>query len=147
VNKFKSRLIILFFVIILTMFVVSCSNTQYKNNGERIYFTATSSSGKSIFSQGSTMMQGNISCVDCHGADGHGGNVNIMMDSFEAPNITWTALTGSHEDHVPFTETTIKDAITKGIDPSGQELESYMPIWQMADEDLNDLIGFLKTLK
>ena len=93
------------------------------------------------------MMHGRIACVNCHGADGHGGNVRIMMTSFEAPDITWAALTGQHEDHAPYTEATIKDAITKGLEPNGKELEIYMPRWQMADEDLDDLLSFLKTLK
>ena len=145
-NKFRKLLVLLFFIILIIL-VTSCSGTGYKSNGERIFFTATSSSGKPIYSQGFTMMHGNIACVNCHGADGHGGNVNMMMSSFEAPNITWAELTGQHEDHAPFTEATIKDAITKGLEPNGKEMEIYMPRWQMADEDLDDLLSFLKTLK
>ncbi|MFC2067814.1 c-type cytochrome [Chloroflexota bacterium] len=145
---YKSRilLVLLFFAILITL-VASCSSTRYKSNGERIYFAATSSSGKPIASQGFTMMHGRIACVNCHGADGHGGNVNMMMTSFEAPNITWGELTGQHESHAPYTEATIKDAITKGVEPNGEELEIYMPRWQMAEEDLDDLLIFLKTLK
>ena len=145
-NKFRKLLVLLFFAILIIL-ITSCSYTRYKSNGERIFFTATSSSGKPIYSQGFTMMHGSIACVNCHGADGHGGNVHIMMTSFEAPNITWDELTGQHEDHAPYTEATIKDAITKGLEPNGKELEIYMPRWQMADEDLDDLLSFLKTLK
>jgi len=86
-NKFRTLPALLFFAILVTL-VASCS-TQYKSNGERIYFTATSSSGEPIYSQGFTMMHGRIACVNCHGANGHGGNVRIMMTGFEAPNITW----------------------------------------------------------
>ena len=132
---------------ILVTVAASCSTTRYKSNGERIYFTATSSSGKPIYSQGFTMMHGRIACVNCHGPDGRGGNVYMMMTSFEAPDITWPELTGPHEHHAPYTEATIKDAITKGVEPNGEEMEIYMPRWQMADEDLDDLIDFLKTLK
>jgi mono/diheme cytochrome c family protein len=92
------------------------------------------------------MMHGSIACVNCHGQDGHGGTIYMMMSSFEAPNISWPALTGPHEDHEPYTEETIKDAITKGVDPNGDQLENYMPRWDMSDEDLNDLINYLKTL-
>ena len=145
-NKVRILLVLLFFAILISL-VVSCSGSQFKSNGERIYFTATSSSGKPIYSQGFTMMHGSIACVNCHGSDGQGGNVHIMMTSFEAPNITWAELTGQHEDHAPYTEATIKDAIAKGLEPNGKELEIYMPRWQMADEDLDDLLSFLKTLK
>lgn len=144
--KFSLSLVLLLAALLIAL-VASCSSTQYKSNGERIYYTATSSSGKPIYSQGFTMMHGNIACVNCHGADGHGGNVHIMMTSFEAPNITWAVLTGQHEDHAPYTEATVKDAITKGLEPNGKELEIYMPRWQMANEDLDDLLSFLKTLK
>ena len=145
-NKVRILLVLLFFAILISL-VVSCSGTQIESNGERIFSTATSSSGKPIYSQGFTMMQGSIACANCHGADGQGGNVHMMMTSFEAPNITWAELTGQHEDHAPYTEATIKDAITKGLEPNGKELEIYMPRWQMADEDLDDLLSFLKTLK
>ena len=145
-NKFKKLQAIFFFAVLITL-VASCSGTQYKSNGERIFFTATSSTGKPIYSQGFTMMHGRFACVNCHGANGHGGNVHIMMTSFEAPNITWAVLTGQYDDHASYTEATIKDAITKGLEPNGKELEIYMPRWQIADEDLNDLLKFLKTLK
>jgi len=56
-------------------------------------------------------------------------------------------LTSQYEDHAPYTEATVKDAISKGLEPNGEELEVYMPRWQMADKDLNDLVSFLKTLK
>jgi len=71
----------------------------------------------------------------------------MMMTSFETPNITWPVLTGQHENHAPYTEATLKDAITRGLEPNGEQLEIYMPRWQMSDEDLNDLISFLRTLK
>ena len=133
-------------LITIGLFAVSCS-PEFESNGKRIYYNATSSSGKPIYSQGFTMMHGSITCVNCHGADGRGGTVYMMMFSFEAPDITWPVLTGQHEDHEPYSEETVKDAITKGTEPNGEELEIYMPRWQMADEDLNDLLAFLKTLK
>ena len=138
---------ILVFLFILSIAIVSNSCTQFKSNGERIFYTATSSSGKPIIPQGFRMMHGSIVCANCHGADGHGGVVRFMMATFEAPNITWGELTSQHKEHEPYTEETVKDAITKGIEPNGEPLEVYMPRWQIADEDLNDLINFLKILK
>jgi cytochrome c oxidase subunit 2 len=121
------------------------------SNGQRIYNTGTSASGEPInySGGGGMMMQGNLTCAECHGQDGHGGTVNFMMQSYNAPNITWPVLTGPDPDmkHPPYTEETLKRAITQGLDPGGDPLEYPMPRWQMSASDLNDLVAFIKTLK
>lgn len=127
---------------------------RYASNGERIYFTATSNSGRPISADmaGMQMMQsGMMSCATCHGSEGRGGRVTMMMGTFEAPDIRWSTLTaGEHgesgEEHPPYTEETVKRAITQGLDPAGQPLDWPMPRWQMSNQDLNDLIEYLKTL-
>lgn len=136
------------FVVSIVIVVAGCGNS-FSSNGQRIYFTATSTSGQPITYSGgpSMMMPGKLACVNCHGPEGHGGRVNIMMYSFDVPNITWPELTAQDMDHPPYTEETLKRAITQGLDPAGNPLEYPMPRWQMSDSDLNDLIGFIKTLK
>jgi len=49
-------------------------------------------------------------------------------------------------EHEPYTDEDIKRAITEGIEPDGEPLDWPMPRWTMSDEDLDDLIEFLKTL-
>lgn len=133
---------------------------QFDSNGERIYFTGTSNSGDAIRAQmpGMHRMQGaGMVCADCHGPDGRGGTVRMMMGSYHAPDIRYETLTadlhehegdeGDHEEHPPYTEETIKRAITDGVDPSGEPLAFPMPRWQMSESDLNDLLDYLKTLK
>ncbi len=120
---------------------------SFTSNGQMIYFTATSSSGQPIVPQGFTMMMHRIACVDCHGPEGKGGKVYLMMQSFDVPNITWPALTMQHEDHPPYTEETLKQAITHGVDPASNQLEQFMPRWQMSAQDLNDLVNYIETLK
>lgn len=126
---------------------------SFTSNGQRIYFTATSSSGEAIIPEGFNMMMHRIACVDCHGPEGKGGTVYMMMQRFDVPNITWPELTGQeheeggHEDHPPYTEETLKRAITRGLDPAGNSLEEFMPRWQMSAPDLNDLVDYIKTLK
>jgi cytochrome c oxidase subunit 2 len=121
------------------------------SNGQRIYFYSTSDYGDRVTYTGGPgmMMQGPLACVTCHGADGHGGRVNFMMQSYDIPNITWPELTGPDPDmeHPPYTEETLKQVITQGIDPGGSLLEYPMPRWQMSEQDLNDLVNFIKTLK
>lgn len=129
---------------------------EYESNGERIYFTATSNSDRPMMSQMSGMhrMQGMMACVTCHGPDGRGGTVTMMMETFEAPDIRYHTLTeDEHEDsdkghteHPPYTDATIKRAITQGLNPAGDPLDWPMPRWQMSDSDLEDLLAYLKTL-
>lgn len=44
----------------------------------------------------------------------------------------------------PFTEESFKVCLLLGIDPSGNQLSTMMPRWQISKEDLGDLIGYLK---
>jgi cytochrome c oxidase subunit II len=128
---------------------------DYASNGERIYFTASNDSGDRIRSEGGPrggMMRDRFACADCHGDDGQGGRFRMMMQSVEAPAITWAALTEEHGDHgddghPPYTEETLKRAIRDGIDPGGDRLDSQMPRWEISDSDLDDLIEFLKSLE
>jgi cytochrome c oxidase subunit II len=141
----------------------------YESNGEQIYFTATSQSPTPITF---TMvgggiprmhrMGGDMACVDCHGPDGRGGTVQMMMmDSFAAPDVRYSTLTAGaaehaqegeetdgngDEGHPPYTDATIRLAILAGVDPAGEPLNWPMPRWSMSAEDLEDLIQFLKTL-
>lgn len=88
-----------------------------------------------------------LACVNCHGTDGYGGRVRLMMSTFDVPNITWPVLTRLTDDRSAYNEQGVKNAITRGLDSSGGNLEAPMPVWQMSDGDLNDLVAFLKTLK
>jgi mono/diheme cytochrome c family protein len=129
----------------------------FQSNGEQIYFTGTSKAGRSIAATGGTMMHGRYRfCADCHGEDGKGREVRMMMHSFRAPDIRYDVLTSGHhhegeteheDEHPPYTDETIKRAVTKGVNPSGTPLDSLMPRWSMSDEDLEDLLEYLKTLK
>ena len=136
-------------VFAVSILLVAIGCTTFTSNGQRIYFTATSSSGERIAYTGGPggMMQGPLACVNCHGPRGHGGTVRFMMQAFDVPNITWLELTGKHTDHQPYSEGTVKEAITKGVDPAGNLLEYPMPRWQMSTRDLNDLIAYIETLK
>jgi cytochrome c oxidase subunit 2 len=54
---------------------------------------------------------------------------------------------GEHEEHPPYTVETVKIAITRGLEPSGDRLDDTMPRWRISDQDLNGLVSYLKTLK
>ena len=149
---------IMIVVLIMSIGLVSACSRSYTSNGERIYFTATSDSGNYISYTGSIRMMHTIACVNCHGADGKGGRVNMMMWSFETPDINWDNLTAEehheegngeeeHEEHPPYNEETIRQAIVEGVNPAGEPLDEEMPRWRMSQDDLDDLIEYLKTLE
>ena len=103
-------------------------------------------------------MMHSITCANCHGLDGKGGRVNMMMSYFDVPDITWDKLTqeehheedsdkDEHEEHPPYTEETLKSAITRGINPAGERFDEEMPRWRMSGRDLDDLVEFIKTLE
>ena len=133
------------------------SGGDFSSNGERIYLTATNDSGDVIAYQegpGDGMMTGMLACVDCHGVDARGGETQMMMETFHAPDIRWSTLTGDHTDHEgenegdhgPHTRETLQTAITQGIGSDGRTLDTVMPRWQLASDDLSDLIDYLNTL-
>jgi mono/diheme cytochrome c family protein len=128
-------------------------------NGAQIYFTGTSRRGTLITQQmgpGMGRMRGSRrTCASCHGPEGRGGDIRMMMRVIEVPDVRYDTLTseehGDHgeegeEEHEPYTEETIKRAITEGVEPNGETLEWPMGRWSMSDEDLDDLVDFLKTL-
>ncbi|MCZ7392322.1 MAG: cytochrome c [Candidatus Methanoperedens sp.] len=148
--------IILIAVGVIGLFAVTLYSPSYsayttsgfKSNGERIYFTATSNSGKPIISSIGTMaMRGMMSCAACHGVDGKGGRGRMMMWTFDASDIRYSTLTAGGGNETPYTDELIKRAITQGVDADGKRLEPPMPVWQMSDSDLNDLLEYLKSLK
>lgn len=119
----------------------------FNSNGERIYFTATSDRGSPItYTGGPTsgrgmMMGGELACVSCHGPSGQGGKHNMgMMQVMDAKDIRWSTLAGE------FDAETFRLAVVNGEDPDGTQLNSDMPRWNISDNDLADLIVFLKTL-
>ena len=123
------------------------------SNGELIYFTGRNERGERIPFEGGPMwlyMRGG-SCATCHGADGRGG-APVMMGTDIPGDIRYHHLLEEEheeegeEEHPPYTDELIKQAITLGLNPAGEPLDPTMPRWRMSEQDLNDLIEFLKTL-
>jgi hypothetical protein len=119
----------------------------FRSNGERIYFTSTSERATAITyiggpaSGGWIMMRGQLACVSCHGPNGRGGRHSMgMMQVMDAKDIRWSVLSKE------FDQEKFRLAIVKGQDPDGTKLKQGMPRWNIDNEDLADLIAFLKTL-
>lgn len=90
-----------------------------------------------------------LPCASCHGADGRGADDYSGV----APlNINWYALasSGTHQhdkrSHDPFDKASLTRSIISGADPNGNALDSTMPRYNMSDEDVADLIAYLKVI-
>ncbi len=129
--------------------------TPFVSNGERIYFTGTGSTGYPIASTGGRggfgmhrRMHGG-GCAGCHGADREGRRLWPQF-WIAAPALTPAALFGDdhgddgHGDHAAYDDASLRQAITRGLDPAGKPLDSAMPRWQMSVADLDDLIAYLR---
>jgi mono/diheme cytochrome c family protein len=135
---------------------------SFDSNGKRIYFTATSERGSAITytggpSTGMMMMGGNLTCASCHGTDARGGKHTMHMETMDAPDIRWSALSGEHHEektdtgeqhkHMAYNFVAFKNSVERGKHPDGDELKKDMPRWKMSDEDLRDLMDYLKSLQ
>lgn len=136
---------------------------SFASNGERIYFTATDTSGQVISysggpSMGMMMSRGRLACVSCHGLGGRGGTHMMQMQSMNAPDVRWSALVGMHEEghesgesnehsHQGYDLEAFRRAVVHGEHPDGDKLKQDMPRWDMNETDLQDLMSYLKTLQ
>lgn len=123
----------------------------YGSLGERIYLTGTDASGRPIpRSTGVGMMGGGVACADCHGRNGRGQTVSMMMARFTAPDIRWSTLASPQDPEgkpqTPFDEANFAHAVRDGIDPEGDRLKPPMPLWQLTDSEVRALAQYLQTL-
>ena len=151
-------------VFIAAVFLAACDSqsghmgsqrtpSSFSSNGEQIYFTGVSKRNSEIQSDGGghmKMMGG--ACASCHGADRRGGIRMMPYFWVKAPPLLAESLFGDHDeegnghgDHDSYDEKSIRTAISTGLNPSGEFLNDLMPRWRMTDEDISDLIAFLKS--
>jgi cytochrome c oxidase subunit II len=131
------------------------ASPQVLSPGQQIYLTGTSANGPipSSVPAGGMMGQGRmggVSCVDCHGEDGRGGDRAMMFGGVEIPDIRYSVLSSPRsEDSTTapgWTDRDIARAIRDGIEPNGEQLKAPMPRWDMTDAEIDDVIAYLKEL-
>jgi ABC-type branched-subunit amino acid transport system substrate-binding protein len=127
--------------------------TAVERRGKQIYLQGKSPSGKDILAylgDDSMELPGSaMACANCHGFDGQGKPEGGITPS----NLSWEVLSKpyglAHADgrkHPAYTERGLQLAITRGLDPGGNKLQNVMPRYQMSEQDLADLIAYLKRL-
>jgi ABC-type branched-subunit amino acid transport system substrate-binding protein len=126
--------------------------TLQEKRGKAFYLRGESASGLEI----TAMMNdvdvpaSTLTCAGCHGNRGQG----ITEGGVTAGNLTWAFLTkpyGHSDDggrkHPPFTESSFARLMTLGVDPAGNKLAVAMPAYKMPQEDMANLIAYLKRIE
>lgn len=122
-------------------------------NGEWIFKTGYTADGKRVSAEGGPFwlnMHGG-GCAACHGIDGRGGQ-RVMMTDQIAPDIRYSRLTSAEdghetgEDHPPYDDVLTARAVRDGLNPADESLNHAMPRWALSDEEMADLIDYLKLL-
>ena len=124
------------------------SGNSPEARGQWIYQTGTDPTSRQPIPRSGGMMMA-TGCAACHGPDGRG----LSTPMFTAPNITDANLTDRQGMLEPdgsrgptYTDATLQRAITQGVDAEGQALAWPMPHWQLSDQEMTDLLAYLKTL-
>lgn len=123
--------------------------TPAEVRGRHIYRTGESPAGRPITAvvQGSELGAGIFPCASCHGMEGRG----VPEGNVEPSDIRWSTL---QKISVPQTgrkrpkydEAKLARAIREGVDSMGNPLSPVMPRFKLGDDDLSDLIAYLKRL-
>lgn len=130
------------------------STSPPDSNGEAIFNTGFNLDGERVLFTGGPpwlAMHGG-GCITCHGANGGGGNW-VMMTNLVAPDIRYSHLTeeehgeDGEEAHPPYDDELLARAIRVGLSPADEALSLAMPRWDLSDEDMADLIEYLKSLE
>lgn len=127
--------------------------TPQEKRGKQIYVLGTTSAGREILAYvGDAAIEvpgSTLPCANCHGLDGRGKPEGGVTPS----NLTWDTLTKPYEvtqangrKRPPYTERALELALTRGLDPAGNRLHLAMPRYQMARDDMADLVAYLKRV-
>ena len=128
------------------------SLTASERRGKEIYLRGTSLSGREIKAMlgDFDVPASTLTCAGCHGLRGEGKTEGGVT----AGNLTWTNLVKpyghthpSGRTHGAFDENLFTRSLVQGIDPAGNPLAKAMPHYEMAPEDIADLIAYLKRIE
>lgn len=129
-----------------------------EKRGKQIYLRGTSADGSEVNAlvgrEGVALPASAVPCASCHGPDGRGRAEGGVIP----PDIRWSELTKVyghvHEEgrrqgrrHPAFDEQSLASLIRTGVDPGDNRLDQAMPMYQMPEGDMADLIAYLKRLE
>ncbi len=151
-GKFEIKYIIIF-LLSLTFLAFQIENrlTPSQERGKLIYTKGERASGEPITTMlsGATFDAKILPCVNCHGKRGEGNPEGGVDPS----PLDWSTMTKPYvvefkngRKRTGYDHETLKLAIGEGIDPSGNELDMVMPRYTLTDQDVDDLISYLKII-
>lgn len=123
-----------------------------EKRGRAFYLRGESSTGQELIAMIGEIdvPASTVTCAGCHGNRGEGKTEGGVT----AGNLTWTFLTkpyGHTDDggrkHPAFAEGSFIRAVTSGIDPAGNKVSVAMPTYRMPQQDMADLIAYLKRIE
>lgn len=126
--------------------------TFQEKRGKAFYLRGESASGQEITALMNEIdvPASTVTCAGCHGLKGQG----ITEGGVTAGPLTWSHLTKpyGHTDeggrkHGAFSETSFVRMLTAGFDPAGNKLAVAMPTYRMSQEDMANLIAYLKRIE
>jgi ABC-type branched-subunit amino acid transport system substrate-binding protein len=158
-NEIKSPIaVVISFVLFCGLSVQSTTLSNERGlspqerRGKAIYLRGESPSGKEIKALVGDMdlPASTVTCAGCHGLRGEGKTEGGVT----AGNLTWANLVKSYghthpsgRKHGPFDEKLFTRSLVQGLDPAGNEMAVAMPRFEMAPEDVADLIAYLKRIE
>lgn len=121
--------------------------TPAEKRGRHIYQDGESSAGRPVtaLAGGTELGAGIFACTRCHGADGRG----VAEGTVEPSDVRWSALQAillKPRKRPRYDDEHLGRAIKDGLDSAENPLSPVMPRFRMADEDLGDLLAYLKRL-
>lgn len=125
--------------------------TGAQQRGKRIYVEGIGSGKISAFLAGAGIRAPGkgFPCVNCHLAGGAGQSEGGVRSA----DIGWYNLTKEYAGkrptgriHPAYTEEAFLAAVTEGVDPAGNALDSAHPRYGMTREDLEDLLAYVKAM-
>ena len=132
----------------------SAELSDAQRRGKQVYFEGTSPSGgeiTAIVGDEAALLPGSaMPCSSCHGSDGLGrpeGGVTPL-------DIRWSELVKTyghvHHDgrrHPAFDDAGVARSIIAGVDQANNVLDRSMPVYQMSQQDIDDLVAYMKVLE
>ena len=125
--------------------------TAQEQRGKAIFRRGVSPSGREIIAvMGEIDVPAStLTCAGCHGERGEGKTEGGVT----AGQLTWDHLTKpyghihqSGRKHGPFNELSFIRAVANGLDPAGNPLLVAMPRYRMTQEEVVDLIAYVKRI-
>jgi ABC-type branched-subunit amino acid transport system substrate-binding protein len=144
-------------VFVLISVLLGCSAAyaqlgESERRGKAIYLRGETTTGRKITAMLGDMEvpSSTMTCGGCHGLRGEGK----AEGGVSAGNLTWSNLVKSYghvhpsgRKHGAYDEKLFTRSLVQGLDPAGNELLVAMPRFEMAPEDIADLLAYLKRIE